>query len=88
MGKAACTLCLRRGLAPRSDQALASVPGCSVPVDQVWVQLGARGAWPSPDPAPDLPAEGGVGNVLGPSHSCLAHGMAISFPNVKPRGDF
>lgn len=88
MGEAAFTRCSRRGLAPRGSQALASVPGCSVPVDQVWVQLEARGAWPSPDPAPDLLAEGGVGNVLGPSHSYLAHGMAVSFPNVKPRGDF
>lgn len=84
MGEAASTLRLRHGLAPRGDRALPSGPGCSM--GRVWLQLGTRGAWPSPDPAPDLPAEGGVGSALGPPHSCLAHAGAISFPNVKPRG--
>lgn len=85
MGEAASTLRLRHGPAPRGDHTLASGPGCSV--GQVWLQLGTRGAWPSPDPAPDLPAEGGVGSTLGPPHNCLAHGVATSFPNVKPRGE-
>lgn len=68
----------------------ASVPGSSVPTDQTQLQLrgGELGAPPSPEPLPDLRGKGRGGSVWGPSRTGPAHATAVSFPNVKPQGNF
>ena len=68
------TLCL----CPRVFGAHASGPATA----------GELGAPPSPEPLPDLRRKGGGGSVWGPSHTGPAHAAAVSFPNVKPQGNF
>lgn len=77
-----------RPVSERTEQTLCLCPRVFGAHGSGPATAGELGAPPSPEPLPDLQGKGGGGSVWGPSRTGPAHATAVSFPNVKPQGNF